>query len=121
MPVLGLDHLQLAMPAGREDEARKFYRDGLGLPEAPKPAHLAIRGGCWFETVGLKLHLGVETNFVPARKAHPALLVTDLSELVARLEQGGYRIVQDQPLAGYERRYVDDPFRNRIELMERTS
>jgi catechol 2,3-dioxygenase-like lactoylglutathione lyase family enzyme len=118
MRILKLDHVQLAMPSGKEDAARAFYQDTLGIPEQIKPPHLAARGGCWFERGPLKVHLGVEKNFVPARKAHPAFVVEDLPNLVARLERAGYRVVEDQPLEGYERRYVDDPFGNRIELME---
>jgi catechol 2,3-dioxygenase-like lactoylglutathione lyase family enzyme len=118
MRILKLDHVQLAMPSGKEDAARAFYQDTLGIPEQIKPPHLAARGGCWFERGPLKVHLGVEKDFVPARKAHPAFVVEDLPNLVARLERAGYRVVEDQPLEGYERRYVDDPFGNRIELME---
>jgi len=118
MPVLRLDHVQLAMPAGCEDKAREFYQGMLGLPEVEKPSHLAARGGCWFEDGSLKIHLGVDAQFIPARKAHPALVVDDLRDLAVRLEKGGYRVVEDQPLAGYDRLYVDDPFENRIELME---
>ncbi len=118
MPVQYLDHLQLAMPIGREDEARAFYAGMLGIAEVPKPPHLAARGGCWFESGLLKIHLGVEADFLPARKAHPAFIVDDLHGLAERLEGDGYRIVEDQPLPGYDRLYVDDPFGNRIELME---
>jgi catechol 2,3-dioxygenase-like lactoylglutathione lyase family enzyme len=118
MRVLRLDHVQLAMPPGSEDDARAFYQGILGIPEQLKPPHLAARGGCWFEDGPLKVHLGVAKMFVPARKAHPALVVENLPALVARLEQAGYRVVEDQPLAGFARRYVDDPFGNRIELME---
>jgi catechol 2,3-dioxygenase-like lactoylglutathione lyase family enzyme len=118
MQVRCLDHVQLAMPAGREDEARMFYGGMLGIPEIAKPPHLAVRGGCWFERGALKVHLGVEQDFVPARKAHPAFVVEGLRELVPRLESGGYRVSEDQPLEGYDRVYVDDPFGNRIELME---
>jgi catechol 2,3-dioxygenase-like lactoylglutathione lyase family enzyme len=75
------------MPAGRKDEARAFYRDGLGVPEQAKPAHLVGRGGCWFERGELKIHLGVDGAFVAARKAHPAFMVENLPELVARLER----------------------------------
>ena len=120
MRILHLDHVQLAMPEGREEDARAFYEEVLGIPERIKPPHLAIRGGCWFENGPLKVHLGVDKEFVPARKAHPAFVVDDLRGIIARLEQAGYRIVKDQPLQGYERRYVDDPFGNRIELMEPT-
>jgi catechol 2,3-dioxygenase-like lactoylglutathione lyase family enzyme len=118
MRVCRLDHILLAMPPGREDEARAFYQGMLGIPEAEKPAHLAIRGGCWFESGPLKVHLGVEKDFIPARKAHPAFIVDDLPGLVASLANAGYRLAEDQPLDGYDRIYVDDPFGNRIELMQ---
>jgi catechol 2,3-dioxygenase-like lactoylglutathione lyase family enzyme len=106
------------MPAGREDEARAFYQDVLGIPEVAKPPHLAVRGGCWFERGQLKVHLGVEQDFLPARKAHPAFVVEGLRELAAGLQRAGYHVSRDQPLAGNDRLYVDDPFGNRIELME---
>lgn len=118
MRITGLDHVQLAMPPGREDEARVFYQGLLGIPEVPKPPHLARRGGAWFAHGDLKVHLGIEQGFAPARKAHPAFLVTDLAGLIATLTEGGFVPVTDQPLAGYERVYVSDPFGNRIELME---
>jgi catechol 2,3-dioxygenase-like lactoylglutathione lyase family enzyme len=118
MDILALDHVQIAMPPGREAEARAFYHGLLGIPEAPKPAHLAVRGGCWFERGALKLHLGVEAGFVPARKAHPAFIVRDLPVLVARLAAAGHAASEDQPLDGYDRVYVDDPFGNRLELMQ---
>ncbi len=118
MQVVGLDHVQLAMPAGGEAAARSFYAELLGIPEVSKPANLAKRGGCWFERGALKLHLGVEQDFRPARKAHPALLVSDLPALVKRLSDGGFQVVEDEPLAGYARCFVNDPFGNRIELME---
>ena len=118
MPVRRLDHILLAMPAGREADARKFYQGILGIPEAVKPPELAARGGCWFEAGELKVHLGVEKNFMPARKAHPAFIVDDLAGLAAALQNAGYPIAHDQPLEGYDRIFVDDPFGNRIELME---
>ncbi len=118
MQVRALDHVQLAMPAGREADARHFYAHLLGIPEQPKPPHLAARGGCWFERGALKVHLGVEKDFHPARKAHPAFLVEDLPTLKANLSEAGCRLVDDEPLEGYDRIYVDDPFGNRIELME---
>ncbi len=121
MPILALDHVQIAMPAGREAEARAFYTGVLGLPETAKPPHLAVRGGCWFESGAVKLHLGVEAAFSPARKAHPAFIVDDLPSLVARLEDAGHRIATDAPLPGYDRCFVDDPFGNRIELMQPTA
>jgi catechol 2,3-dioxygenase-like lactoylglutathione lyase family enzyme len=106
------------MPSGREDEARAFYRDVLGIPEVVKPANLAKRGGCWFERGSLKVHLGVEDAFVPAQKAHPAFIVEGLRELATALQRAGYHVWRDEPLEGYERLYADDPFGNRIELME---
>ena len=118
MRVRRLDHIQLAMPPGREDEARAFYQGMLGIGEVTKPPHLAARGGCWFEQGELKVHLGVETEFVPARKAHPAFIVDDVRGLADALTRGGYRVVEDQPLEGYDRVYADDPFGNRIELMQ---
>jgi catechol 2,3-dioxygenase-like lactoylglutathione lyase family enzyme len=116
--VLRIDHVQLAMPAGREDDARRFYRDLLAIPEVPKPPALAARGGVWFERGDLKVHLGVDRPFAPARKAHPAFIVADLSALVARLKAAGIAVNDDEPVDGYERVYVDDPFGNRIELVE---
>jgi catechol 2,3-dioxygenase-like lactoylglutathione lyase family enzyme len=118
MLVKRFEHVQLAMPAGGEAKAREFYERGLRIPEVRKPLHLARRGGCWFERGELKIHLGVDLDFRPARKAHPALLVEDLAQLVATLTGMGYVIRDDEPLAGYHRVYVDDPFGNRIELME---
>jgi catechol 2,3-dioxygenase-like lactoylglutathione lyase family enzyme len=118
--VIQLDHVQLSMPPDGEAEARSFYQGVLGIPEVPKPSHLALRGGCWFERCTLKVHLGVEKDFSPARKAHPAFLVDDLRSLIALLKRSGYEPYEDQPLQGYDRVYVRDPFGNRIELMQRT-
>ena len=118
MGVIRIEHVQLAMPVGGEDLARNFYAYILGMSETPKPAHLAKRGGCWFEDGDLKIHLGVEADFRPARKAHVALLVTGLSLLQEKLQARGYSLKEDEPLEGYQRIYVDDPFGNRIELME---
>lgn len=118
MNIRRIDHVQLAIPPGREDEARAFYGGILGIPEKPKPAHLARRGGVWFESGTLKVHLGVEADFRPALKAHPAFEVENLAKLVEACRKAGYRVVADEPLEGYERAYVYDPFGNRIELME---
>lgn len=118
MRIEGLDHVQLAMPAGEEDLARRFYSGLLGIPEIPKPPHLAKRGGCWFERGSLKVHLGVEHEFRPARKAHPAFSVTDLPSLMSRLRDGNVTVVEDEPLPGFIRCYVFDPFGNRLELLE---
>jgi catechol 2,3-dioxygenase-like lactoylglutathione lyase family enzyme len=118
VPITRIDHVQLAMPAGGEELARAFYGRALGIEEVPKPANLAKRGGCWFERGDLKIHLGVEADFRPARKAHLALLAADLARLVKELRASGYTLKDDEPLEGYHRVYVDDPFGNRIELME---
>jgi catechol 2,3-dioxygenase-like lactoylglutathione lyase family enzyme len=114
-----LDHVQLAMPAGEEDAARAFYGELLGIPEVPKPPRLAARGGCWFERGELKVHLGVENDFRPARKAHPAFRVKDLPALVARLGAADVPVVDDA-MEGHHRVYVEDPFGNRLELLEPT-
>ncbi|MDZ4306729.1 VOC family protein [Allopontixanthobacter sp.] len=119
MTILGIDHVQLAMPAGAEDIARAFYGGVLGMAEEPKPADLAVRGGCWFTGGSAHIHLGVEADFRPARKAHPALLVGDLEALSARLADHGFDITPGTPLAGYKRGDIFDPFGNRIELMQR--
>jgi catechol 2,3-dioxygenase-like lactoylglutathione lyase family enzyme len=118
MPITGVDHVQLAMPAGGEAEARAFYSGLLGIPEIVKPPELAKRGGVWFEEGRVKIHLGVDPAFRPAQKAHPGLLVGGLDALIERLQQAGHHVVQDQPLEGYHRVYVNDPFGNRLELME---
>jgi catechol 2,3-dioxygenase-like lactoylglutathione lyase family enzyme len=119
VPVERFDHVQLAMPAGEEPAAVAFYDGLLGVPAVAKPQHLAARGGCWFERGELKIHLGVDPDFRPARKAHPALVVSGLGELVDRLRGAGVAVRDDEPLGGHDRVYVDDPFSNRIELMER--
>jgi catechol 2,3-dioxygenase-like lactoylglutathione lyase family enzyme len=116
VPITAIDHVQLAMPPGMELAARKFYQGLLGIPEVPKPPNLA--GGVWFEQGSLKIHLGVEADFRPARKAHPALLVVDLETLIARLKAHNVEVIDDDPLEGYLRVYVADPFGTRIELME---
>jgi len=118
MPIERIDHVQLAMPAGGEARARAFYEGVLGITEVPKPPHLAARGGCWFENDRVKIHLGVDPDFHPAKKAHPALLVSDLPALVAQLEAIGAELLTDEPLGGYDRVYAVDPFGNRLELME---
>lgn len=116
--VVRLDHVQLAMPAGREDEAAAFYEGVLGIPRVPKPPHLAARGGCWFERDALKVHLGVDADFRPATKAHPAFEVADVRTLATAIAAAGYRVIDDEPLEGYDRVYALDPFGNRIELLQ---
>ncbi len=113
-----LDHVQLAMPAGREAEAIAFYEGLLGVPNVPKPEHLAVRGGCWFEEGPLKIHLGVDPDFRPAGRAHPAFLVADVRGLARAVAAAGFEVDDDEPLEGYDRVYVHDPFGNRIELMQ---
>jgi len=113
-----IDHVQAAMPAGEEDKARAFYSDLLGLPEQPKPAELAKRGGCWFESEAVKVHLGVETPFTPARKAHIAFRVDDVSGLATKARAAGYQVVEDEDLPGFERVYIYDPFGNRLEFLK---
>ena len=117
--IIGIDHVQLAMPHGGETHARHFWVDLMGLAEVAKPAHLAVNGGCWFEGRGVSIHCGVEEAFLPARRAHPALLVDDLDTLVLRLERAGVPFKPGKPLEGYVRGDIADPFGNRIELMQR--
>jgi len=117
-PFSGIDHVQLAMPVGGEDLARAFYRTLLGMKEVPKPSGLAKRGGCWFECGPVQIHLGVEEDFRPARKAHPALRCFDYYGLVARLRDAQVEVKADDSIAGVERCHVADPFGNRIELIK---
>lgn len=119
MTIIGLDHVQLAMPAGQEETARKFYGGLLGLAEVPKPASLAGEGGAWFENGAARIHLGVDPEFRPAKKAHPGLLVDDLDAMRRRLQDAGFEVVPAAPVGGYVRCHVRDPFGNRLELMER--
>ena len=116
-----LHHVQLACPAGSEDALREFYVGVLGMFEKPKPPSLAARGGCWFaDEYGSELHLGVEEDFRPARKAHPAFVVDDLDSLITKVQNAGYETDTSQPpLEGFKRAHVFDPFGNRIELMEK--
>ena len=118
MRIHGLHHLQLAMPRGAEETARSFYAGLLGLEEIPKPPNLARRGGVWFRLGTIQLHLGVEDDFRPAKKAHPAFHVEDLPVMVERCRQAGVPVVTDEPLPGFDRVYVADPFGNRLELLE---
>lgn len=121
MVVIRLDHVQLAMPAGGEAEAIRFFEGLLGIPQVAKPPDLAVRGGCWFEDGQVKIHLGVEDPFVPAKKAHPALVVTGLRQLVEVLRAHDVPVREAESLDGYDRVHVDDPFGNRIELMEQVA
>lgn len=120
--VTGLDHVQLAMPAGAEEQARAFYVGLLGLVERPKPPVLAARGGCWFALPGSdsavgQVHLGVEEPFAPARKAHPGLLVDDLDGTAKTLRAQGFPWTADTSIPGLRRGHTADPFGNRVELI----
>jgi catechol 2,3-dioxygenase-like lactoylglutathione lyase family enzyme len=124
--ITGIDHVLLSMPVGAEDEGRAFYGGVLGLTEVPKPEQIASRGGCWFVSSGradagapsFSIHLGGDPDFVPARKAHVALLVDELDELRAKLEAAGVPTVDDDAPIGVRRFYAFDPFGNRLELID---
>lgn len=113
-----LDHVQLAAPPGTEDRLRAYYTGVLGMTELSKPPVLAARGGCWFAAGGVQLHLGVEEDFRPARKAHPGLRVTGIEEYARRLEERGAEVVWDDNLPGHRRFYSEDPVGNRLEFLE---
>jgi catechol 2,3-dioxygenase-like lactoylglutathione lyase family enzyme len=117
-PIVGIDHVRLAMPKGGEEVARGFYAGVLGMREIPKPPAMAGRGGVWFESGRAQVHLAGDDPFVPAAKAHPALMVEGLDALVARCEVHGHAFTPDVSFDGRERGYVRDPFGNRIELIE---
>ena len=116
--VLGLDHVQVAMPAGGEERARAFYAGVLGMAEVPKPPVLAVYGGLWFRAGAAEVHLGVEDGFRATKKAHPALRVSGLRALLASCEAAGYETAHAEPLEDRERANVFDPFGNRLELVE---
>lgn len=118
MAILGLDHVQLAMPAGGEAAARPFYENLLGLKEMPKPEPLQGRGGCWFAGNGVQIHLGVTPDFAPARKAHPAFVVSDLEALRHKLLAADVEVVADTAVPHVHRFYAHDPFGNRLEFIQ---
>jgi catechol 2,3-dioxygenase-like lactoylglutathione lyase family enzyme len=120
VPLTRIDHVQLAIPPGGEDAARGFYRDLLGMAEEAKPGELAARGGCWFRAGAVRLHLGVETDFRAARKAHPALRVSGFDALIAALRGADCPVHEDRDFEGAARIYIDDPFGNRLELIAET-
>jgi hypothetical protein len=111
-PFTAIDHVQLAMPAGEEDRAEL-----LGMAELAKPPVLAKRGGCWFASGSVQIHLGVENDFRPARKAHPALRCREYDGLISRLRSAGVEVTEDKNIPGVRRCHVSDPFGNRIELI----
>lgn len=105
------------MPVGEEDKARYFYRDLLGMVELAKPPELAKRGGCWFESGNVQVHLGVEKDFRPAKKAHPALRCSDYVALIEQLRGAGVEVKEAEDIPGVRRCHIHDPFGNRIELI----
>ena len=118
MQLVAIDHVQLAMPKGEETKARAFYIDVLGMTELDKPDALAKRGGAWFSAGSVQIHLGVEEDFSPAKKAHVALSVKDAAQLRAKLYEHGHRVQDDDLIPGVKRFYTDDSFGNRIEIIE---
>jgi catechol 2,3-dioxygenase-like lactoylglutathione lyase family enzyme len=117
----GLDHVQVAAPAGSEEDARRFYGELLGMPELPKPAALQARGGAWFACGAQQLHVGIAEPFASAAKAHPAIGVraVDLDPLAERLAEAGCPVQWDEAIPGTRRFYTADPWGNRIELVGR--
>jgi hypothetical protein len=115
---VGIDHVQLAMPTGREADAEAFYAGVLGFAPVPKPPGLAERGGRWFEQGGVRLHLGVEDDFRAARKAHPALVVDPFDAVLARLASAGIELRWAEEGPGVRRGHIDDCFGNRLELID---
>lgn len=112
-----IDHIQLAMPAGKEEIARGFFRDILNLNELEKPEPLASRGGCWFENKYVTIHCGVEKEFSAARKAHPGIVVDDIDSLAEQLKSNNYTVLWGDALPDRRRFYTNDPFGNRMEFM----
>lgn len=116
-PFITIDHVQLAMPAGEEQKARRFYRELLGMIEIPKPVELAKRGGCWFSSGNVQIHLGIDPDFHPARKAHSAFTCREYDLLLARLRAADVPVEEDNNIPGVRRCHISDPFGNRIELI----
>ncbi|MEO7093622.1 MAG: VOC family protein [Polyangiales bacterium] len=117
MPVVRLDHVQLAYPPDHDDVARRFYGEVMGFTEVEKPAPMKTRGGMWFDAGPVQIHLGVEPGMCPSAKMHPAFVVDDLDVLVARLHAAGAEWKSSDELAGTRRGHTRDPFGNRIELI----
>ncbi|WP_274918719.1 VOC family protein [Streptomyces sp. WZ-12] len=116
--LIAVDHIQLAAPPGSEDQLRRYYGEVLGMAEIPKPPALAVRGGCWFQAGPVQLHLGIEADFRPAKKAHPGLRVTGIEGYAAHLKEHGAQVVWDDNLPGHKRFYSEDPVGNRLEFLE---
>lgn len=115
---IGLDHVQLAAPAGCEEEARRFFGSLLGMEEVEKPEKLRVRGGVWFQCGAQMIHIGVESSFTPAKKAHPAFLVRNIEQLMKHLKDNGVSFRVDDEIPGIIRFFAEDPFGNRLEFME---
>lgn len=116
--LIGIDHIQIAAPPQSEEQAREFYGNLLGMEEIPKPGNLQSRGGCWFKCGAQEVHIGIQADFTPAKKAHPGFTVHALEQLKSRLETAGYEISEEPPIAGRARFFTHDPFGNRIEFLE---
>jgi catechol 2,3-dioxygenase-like lactoylglutathione lyase family enzyme len=116
--IAGIDHVQVAIPPGADDQARAFYGGVLGLPETPKPAPLNASGGMWFVTGATQLHIGGQADFVPAKKAHPAFIVDDFDGYCALLRERDVAVREEAQVYGRRRAGIEDPFGNRIELIE---
>jgi catechol 2,3-dioxygenase-like lactoylglutathione lyase family enzyme len=121
MPILGLDHVQIAIPVGGEEKARAFYSGILGFSEIAKPGPMAARNSLWFAAGPVNLHLGIASDFHPAKRAHPALIVDDLDRIVAACGRASLTVKPDTSFNGFRRTHVFDPFGNRLELMERAA
>jgi catechol 2,3-dioxygenase-like lactoylglutathione lyase family enzyme len=119
MPILSIDHVQIAIPVANEDRARAFYSNILGFTEIAKPPQMAERKSIWFADGSVNLHLGIEPNFAPAKRAHPAFIVENLDAILAACDRAGIATKPDTSFNGFRRVHVFDPFGNRIELMER--
>jgi catechol 2,3-dioxygenase-like lactoylglutathione lyase family enzyme len=119
--LIGLHHVQLSAPRGSEAVLRRFYGTVLGMTEVPKPQVLAARGGAWFRSGSLELHLGIEDDFRPAGKAHPGILVTDIDAIAKRLREHNVAVQWDDNFPGFRRCYVADPHGNRLELLAPTT
>ncbi|WP_335871396.1 VOC family protein [Bacillus sp. 2205SS5-2] len=116
--IRGIDHIQLAAPKGCEDEARRFYGELLGMEEVPKPENLRARGGCWFQCGRQEIHIGIQDSFLPAKKAHPGLVVTNLADFMKHLLNQDVDVKEGEPIQGRMRMFVDDPWGNRLEFLE---
>lgn len=115
---IGIDHIQLAAPIGCEEKARGFWGGIIGLEEIQKPESLQGRGGCWFKFGSQQIHIGVEEDFLPAKKAHPAFVIGNLEIFRLHLEENDIKTKEDAPIDGRARFFVSDPFGNRVEFLE---